>query len=146
MNKMLARSALLAALAVPLAAHAEQSRQFGDFEVHYNALSSSQLTPAIARGYGIERSPQRGIVTLSVLVRKKGIVGTPVKATLTGSAVNPNQQRSDLSFREIAEHDAVYYIGEFSKTARDTIKFKVSIQTADHPKAETLEFTKEFFD
>ena len=31
---------------------------FGDLEVHYNAIRTDQLTPEIARAYGIERSAQ----------------------------------------------------------------------------------------
>jgi len=31
-------------------------QDFGDFEVHYNALRTDQLAPDVARAYGIERS------------------------------------------------------------------------------------------
>ena len=48
---------LLAALClciVAAGAHAEISQKFGPLEIHYNALTTDELLPEVARAYKIE--------------------------------------------------------------------------------------------
>ena len=42
-------------------ARAENSQDFGDYVVHFNALSTVHLPPAVTKQYGIKRSMNRGI-------------------------------------------------------------------------------------
>ena len=57
---------VLFSLFAPWAA-AEQSQTFGDYEIHYNALTTDQLSPEVAKAYGIVRSGSRAMLNVSVL-------------------------------------------------------------------------------
>ncbi|OYZ58035.1 MAG: hypothetical protein B7Y21_05030 [Hydrogenophilales bacterium 16-61-112] len=119
---------LLAALllsSVAAVAHAEISQKFGNLEIHYNALTTDELLPEVA---------------------KKNKVGapTPVPAKLTIYATNLTQQLSNVSMREIKEGTAIYYLGEFRVTPPDTLKFTATVEVAGEPKYE-MTFDQKFF-
>ena len=66
---------------------AEQKQQVGNFDIHYMALSSTFITPSIAKTYGIERSNYNGIVNIAVLdTSKEG--NPPVAIEISGVANN----------------------------------------------------------
>ena len=94
-------------------AHAEKSQKFGNVEIHYNALTTDELLPEVARAYKIERSKTRGLLTISVLKKNKMGVSVPVAAKISVFATNLTQQLSQLTMREIKEGTAVYYLAEF---------------------------------
>ena len=45
-----------------LSGHAENSRDFGQYVVHFNALATDQLPARVAREYRITRSKNRGMI------------------------------------------------------------------------------------
>jgi len=141
MKRLLAALCLCSVAAV---AHAEISQKFGNYEVHYNALTTDELQPEVARTYKIERSKTRGLVTMSVL--KKNSVGalTPVPAKLTVYATNLTQQLSNITMREIKEGTAIYYLGEFRVGPPDTLTFTATVEVAGEPKHE-MTFDQKFF-
>lgn len=136
--------AVLGLCSIAAVAHAEISQKFGPLEVHYNALSTDELSPEVARAYKIERSKTRGLVTMSVL--KKNPVGalTPVPARLTIYATNLSQQLANIEMREIKEGTAIYYLGEFRVTPPDTLKFTATVEVAGEPKREMV-FNQKFY-
>lgn len=127
-----------------LAAHAEISQKFGPLEVHYNAISTDELLPEVARAYRIERSKTRGLVTMSVL--KKNAVGglTPVPAKISIYVTNLNRQLANIDMREIREGTAIYYLGEFRMALPDTLKFTATVEAAGEPRRE-LTFEQKFY-
>jgi len=138
---------LLAALclcSVTAVAHAEIAQKFGPIEVHYNALTTDELQPDVARAYKIDRSKTRGMVTMSVL--KKNEVGalSPVPAKLTIYVTNLNQQLANVEMREIKEGSAIYYLGEFRVTPPDTLKFTATVEVNGQPKREIV-FNQKFY-
>jgi len=138
---------LLAALclcSVAALAHAEISQKFGDLEVHYNALTTDELQPDVARTYKIERSKTRGLVTLSVLRKNKLGALTPVPAKLAIYVTNLTQQLANVDMREVKEGTAIYYLGEFRVAPPDTLKFTATIEVAGEPKHE-MTFDQQFF-
>ena len=138
---------LLAALclcSVAAAAHAEISQKFGTLEIHYNALTTDELLPEVARAYKIERSKTRGLVTMSVLMPNKLGVLTPVPAKITAYVTNLNQQLANVMMREINEGTAIYYLGEFRVAPPDTLRFTATVETAGEPKREIV-FTQKFY-
>ena len=66
MKKLFVALTLLAAMS-SLTANAQQSKQFDDYTVHYNALNSSLISPEAAKAYGIRRSDSRALINISVL-------------------------------------------------------------------------------
>jgi len=141
MKRLLAALCLCSVAAI---AHAEISQKFGDLEIHYNALTTDELSPDVARAYKIERSKTRGMVTLSVLKKNKVGVLTPVAAKLGIYATNLTQQLSNIDMREIKEGTAIYYLGEFRVAPPDTLKFTATVEVAGEPKYE-MTFDQKFF-
>ncbi|HSO07558.1 MAG TPA: DUF4426 domain-containing protein [Pelomicrobium sp.] len=105
---------LLAAALFAAPAGAEISKKFGDYEVHYNVLATADLAPEVAQAYGIERSRNRGLLTVSVLKKKPGGGTEPVPAGIEASARSLAGQLTSIPMREIREQAAVYYIGNFA--------------------------------
>ena len=141
MKRLLAALCLCSVAAV---AHAEISQKFGDLEVHYNALTTDELQPDVARTYKIERSKTRGLVTLSVLRKNKVGVLTPVPAKLSMYFTNLTQQLANVDMREVKEGTAIYYLGEFRVAPPDTLKFTATVEVAGEPKHE-LTFDQKFY-
>ena len=141
MKRLLAALCLCSIAAV---AHAEISQKFGPLEIHYNALTTDELLPEVARAYKIERSKTRGLVTMSVLKPNKLGVLTPVPAKISIYATNLNQQLANVDMREITEGTAIYYLGEFRVTPPDTLKFTATVEVAGDPKREMV-FTQKFY-
>ena len=42
------------------------TQDFGDYIVHYSAISTNQLMTEVAKSYGIERSGHRGLLNIAV--------------------------------------------------------------------------------
>lgn len=141
MKRLLAALCLCAVTAV---AHAEISQKFGPLEIHYNALTTDELLPEVARAYKIERSKTRGLVTMSVLKRNTLGVLTPVPAKITIYATNLNQQLANISMRGITEGSAIYYLGEFRVTPPDTLKFTATVEVEGEPRREMV-FNQRFY-
>lgn len=137
--------ALLALLSLVLPAHAEQAKKFGDVDIHYNAMPTDELLPEVAKNYKIERSRNRGMLTISVLKRTALGVSQAVKAdvkvnipTLTGQAI-------EVPMREVVEGTAIYYIGEFRLNPPQTLKFDVSATPAGASAPLTFDFSRQFY-
>ena len=133
-------------LALPFTTHAAQSNdaeqviKYRNIEIHYNAMPTDALQPAVAKNYHIERSRNRGLLTIAVLRKNKLGVSEPVPAEITATVVNLNSQLAEIDMREVKEGSAVYYLGEFRITPPDTLKFNVSAK----PKGETRKYQAEF--
>jgi len=136
--------AVLCLCSVTAVAHAEISQKFGPLEIHYNALTTDELLPDVARAYKIERSKTRGLLTLSVLKQNPVGAPTPVPAKLKVYATNLSQQLAHVEMREIREGTAVYYLGEFRIVAPDTLKFTATVEVAGEPKREMV-FEQKFY-
>lgn len=141
MKRLLATLCLCSAAAV---AHAEIAQKFGPIEVHYNALTTNELLPEVARAYKIDRSKTRGLVTMSVLRQNEVGALSPVPAKLTIYATNLNQQLTNIEMREIKEGSAIYYLGEFRVTPPDTLKFTATVEVKGQPKREVV-FNQKFY-
>ena len=141
MKRLLAALCLCSVAAV---AHAEIAQKFGPLEIHYNALTTDELLPEVARAYKIERSKTRGLVTMSVLKQNKIGAPSPVPAKLTVYVTNLSQQLANVEMREIKEGTAIYYLGEFRVTPPDTLKFTATVEVAGEPRRE-LVFNQKFY-
>lgn len=139
----LAVGALLAIVALPT--RAENSQDFGDYVVHYNALTTDFLTPQVAKHYGISRSKNRGMLNVSVLKKNLGVPGQSVKANVSASATNLNAQTKPMQMREISEGPAVYYIAEFPVSDRETLDFTVNVTPQNGGESMSVGFRQQFF-
>lgn len=139
---------LIAFLALSLSApglHAEQSQDFGDYVVHFNAIGTDFLPPKVAKEYSIKRSNQRAMLNIAVQKKKLGTSVQPVTAKVTAAAVNLAGQSKDIKLREIREPYAIYYIGEFSISNEETLKFTVDVMPEESGDPLTVKFRQQFF-
>ena len=97
--------ALLACLTAAVS-HAQQMQRFGEFELHYIVIPTTTLQPDIAARYDISRGKDKALCNISVIDAN----GNGVSAVLEGSTQNLLGQRQDLSFREVVDGDAIYYL------------------------------------
>ncbi|MGD8643200.1 MAG: DUF4426 domain-containing protein [Chromatiales bacterium] len=139
----LATGALLAAVA--LSTQAQNAQDFGDYVVHYNALTTDFLTPQVAKHYGISRSKNRGMLNVSVLSKSMGVPNRSVKAEVSAEAKNLNAQVKPMNLREISEGNAVYYIAEFPISDRETLDFKIDVTPEGGGGPMSVSFRQQFY-
>jgi hypothetical protein len=123
----------------------QSSKDFGDYVVHFNALTTDQLTPDVARRYGIVRSANRAILNVSILRKNDDAMGTPVSGSVSASAVNLTGQFKNITVREIAEGNAIYYIGEVAVSHSETLIFSVDVTPINETSRFSFRFMKQFF-
>jgi hypothetical protein len=123
----------------------ESSKDFGDYIVYFNALNTDQLSPEIAREYGIVRSKSQAMLNVSIH-RKLANGGTEaVTGAVSASAVNLNAQLKNMTLREIREDKAIYYIGELPITDGEVLIYTVDVTPSNDPSRFTVRFKKQFF-
>ncbi len=123
----------------------ENSRDFGDYVVHFNAISTNQLTPDIARQYGIVRSNNRAMLNVSIIRKEPGTTGVPVSGSVSTSAVNLTGQHKNMTMREIREEEAVYYIGELPVANEETLVFSIDVTPMNEPSRFSVRYMKQFY-
>lgn len=128
-----------------LPVRAEQARDFGDYVVHYNALTTDFLAPEVARNYGIRRSSHRGLVNISVQRKTAVAVGEPVPARVRVTTTRAGAQKRELAVREIRERGAIYYIAEFDIDASDTLNFDLSVIPEGQDNTFIFSFSRQFY-
>lgn len=134
---------LLLSLCLTSSAFAEQKQKVGNYDIHYVALSSTFLTPSIAKSYGIKRSSYSGILNISVL--DTSVDGNPaVPVEITGVANNLLDARIELKFREIREGDSIYYIAEVPYRDDQEINFNIAVKHGSKLNTQ-LKFKQKFY-
>jgi hypothetical protein len=127
------------------AAYAENSQDFGDYVVHFNALSTTHLPPAVTKEYNLKRSKNRGMINIAVLRKMLGTTGKPVTAEISATATNLTGQKRDIDLREIREGTAIYYIGDFPITHEETLRFSVNVKPEGSTESQEVKFKQQFF-
>ena len=129
----------------PLAIASENSKDFGQYVIHYNAMATDFLPPEIARQYRITRSRNRGMINLTVLKKSLGSPGQPVHARVEVAAQNLTGQSRRIATREIRDGNAIYYIGEFGVANEETLKFSVRARPQGSQEEVNVEFSQDFY-
>ncbi|MGN8139763.1 MULTISPECIES: DUF4426 domain-containing protein [Pseudomonas] len=116
----------------------ERKEVFGDVTVHYNTFNSTFLTPDIAKAAELIRSKNQGVINVSVIKD-----GKPLIAQVSGTVKDLTSQSVPLTFRQITEQGAIYYIAQYPVEQQETRTFEIKVQTGD--KINTLNFNQELF-
>ena len=132
-------------LLLPLTADAENSKDFGQFVIHYNAMATDVVPPQVARKYRITRSQNRGMINITVLKKVLGSPGQPVHARVEVNAQNLAGQGRTIHVREIREGNAIYYIGEFGVANEETLKFDVRARPQGPQEFVEVQFSQDFY-
>jgi hypothetical protein len=132
---------LSALLFASLGVNAEQFKTFSNLEVHYIALPSTFIQPEIAKQYGIKRSKTNGLLNISIIDKRKDKAA--VTATLTGTGKNLIGQTQQLTFTEIKEGEAIYYLADYPYLNEEIVNFEINIKT--EKESNTLKFQHKFY-
>ena len=124
--------------------NAENSKQFGNYVIHYNAFRSDTLTPEIAKAYSLTRRNNRMVLNITVQ-KKDGDVTRPVKAKVSGFASNLTGQVKDLEFKEVHDGEAIYYLAQSQVSNHETLKFDITATPAGETLVAKLKFKQKFY-
>jgi len=131
--------------AMPAQALDETFKDFGNYEVHYNALRTDELGADIARIYGIQRSRNRVMLNVTVLRKEaEHAPRKPIEATVTADAYNLNGQLKDLQLRRVSEGEAIYYIGDVSIAGSEILVFDISVTPSGESQPFNVKLKREF--
>jgi hypothetical protein len=128
-----------------LTGHAENSKEFGDYVVHYNAFRSDTISPEVASQYGLTRANNHVLINIAVLKKVLNTTGQPTKSTVEGQASNLTGQLKQLEFKEITEGNAIYYLADTKISDGEFLKFDIKITPEGETKAVRINFDKRFF-
>ena len=146
MKQILSMVFLTIILGLSSGAEAQQSQDFGDYVVHYNALNTNFIPPQVAQGYGIKRSSSRALLNLTVLKKVMDNPGTPVSAKVSASGTNLTGQLREIEIRELNDTEgAIYYIGEFPIHNLETFNFTVNVQPEGEAEPMLVKFRQQFY-
>ena len=123
----------------------ENYKDFGDYVLHVNALGTNQLPPEVAQSAGIVRSDNRGMLNVVVLKKLDAREDQPTAGTVTVAAANLAGQFRSIDMRKVVEQDAIYYIGEFAVSNRETFVFDIDVVPENETRRLAVRFTKQFY-
>lgn len=109
---------------VGISVQAEIKKELGDWEVHYIALTSTFLSPEIARANNIVRSSKNALVNISVL--NKSTKDAQV-VEMSGTARNLLGTTKTLTFRQVNEGKAIYYLASVAFSNKEVLRFDINI-------------------
>jgi hypothetical protein len=116
----------------------KRQKEFGDITVHYNTFTSSFLQPDTAQAVGVVRSKNKGLINVTVI---KGV--TPVAAQVTGTIKDLSGRSEILTFKQITEKGAIYYLAPYNVPQQEVRVFTINVETGG--KAHGFQFNQELF-
>jgi len=134
---------LLICLAAPVSA--QQSEMFGPYELHYSVVNTTFLAPEVAAAYGVVRSRERAILNLAV--REHLADGSTAARTmqLQGETRDLIQKSHPLTFTEVREGQAIYYLAEFEFLNEDWHFFEVTFRPDGADRSYTFELKQQLY-
>ena len=121
------------------------SKAFGNYVLHFNAISTNQLAPEVARAYNIVRSKNRAMLNVSIIKSLDGGLGVSQAAAVTATAANLTGQLKNLTLREIREDNAIYYIGDVAVANSETLIFNIDVVPEGETDRLSVRFSRQFF-
>ena len=121
------------------------SKAFGDYVLHFNAISTDQLPPEVARAYNIVRSKNRAMLTVSIIKNVENSPGVSQAGTVNATAANLTGQLKNLTLREIREDAAIYYIGDVAVANSETLVFNIDAVPENETDRLSVRFSRQFF-
>jgi len=117
------------------------------YDIHYNAFNTTFLDSKVAEKYRIKRSKNRAMLMVSV--HKGGGLGIlktqAVEADVMVVATNLVGQSKTIDMRLVHDGDAIYYIGTFTITDQETLKFLIQVIPENQGSMHEIKFNQQFF-
>ncbi len=127
----------------PLQPNVESSKTVGPYEILYSVVPTTFIGETAAASYQIVRAKDQAMVNVSV--RKKVEDGDVAHAVVVKGTYSDLMQSRVLSFREVREKDAIYYIAAFRHGDKELLRFDLSVQVDPQIPAQTITFTRKLF-
>lgn len=105
-------------------AAAESSQIFGDYTVHFNAISTDEVPADVAQSVGIVRARNRALLNVSV---QRNETDESIEADVEVAVSNLTGQLKKMTVRKVEQGEAIYYLGEVSVANRETLIFDISV-------------------
>lgn len=131
-------------LSKSIAVLAEQSKQFGNYTVHYSVVNTTFLSPEVAAAYNITRGKKRAMVNIAVREQHPELGDRAKAAIVTGRSWDLMQNQS-LSFREIREQNAIYYIADVRFINEEFRWFEISVIADPNQASYVFKFKQQFY-
>lgn len=141
MNIRQALPLFAALLAAPIQANDRYSTR--DIELYSIAVPTMELTAEAAKNYNVERSPNRGLLTVTLVKKVKSGKNETLPGQIYAGAINLRNNLSNIPIRQVQEGASVYYLGEFHVDTPDTLRFLVNANVMG--KTMKSEFAREFY-
>ncbi len=146
MKRLMVVVFLLASLVISSSVQAQQATDFDNHIVHYNALITNLISLQMAQAYGIQRSSNRALLTITVMEKGEDSFGVPIHATVKANGKNLTGQRRKIPMREVSDlQGAVYYLGELPVHNLEIYDFTVDIKVEGEDESLTVSFRKQFY-
>lgn len=134
----------LCCLLATLQIQAEQYVDQGEFRVHYAAINSSDLTPEVARQFGVQRTRNEILLVLNAQQRQVGGYMS-VAATAEGHATTLLGHRQTLKLQPVQEAGVHYVIGSFTTLDGEFMTVEAKVRPAEAKVSIPIRFTQQFF-
>ena len=121
------------------------SQSFGDYTIYYSAFTSDTLQPAIAKSYGITRSKNLGLLSVSIVKKSLSPLGTPVKGAVKAEATNLTGQLKTVDIREVDDGSSVYYLSEIYVTHKEVLDFTLYVTPEGESSPFVVKFRQQFY-
>jgi hypothetical protein len=142
---------LISLVSLNLAAQVDQPKEiattqiFGDYTVHYNVFNSTDIPAKVAEVYKLVRGKNRALVNISVTKTENGVTSLGLPAEVTGVRRNLMQQRQTLTFIEVSEGEATYYLAPFVFNNEELLHFDIELSVNGVAKPMKLTFNRTLY-
>ncbi|MEM9621707.1 MAG: DUF4426 domain-containing protein [Pseudomonadota bacterium] len=119
---------------------AEQFQQIGQYQAHYIVVPTTFIRADVAQKYGLMRGKNRALVNVSVLDAKLN----PTTAQISGRSTNLLGQPQDLTFKQVTEGPAIYYLALLRHVDEEHHLIKLDIALDDGTTG-TIEFRQKMY-
>lgn len=125
----------------------EKYRDFGDYVVHFNAMTTKDLPADVARSYGISRSGNRAMLNVVILKKEPGTTGKPVTGSVSARATNLTGQLKNVEMREIIEEGGagIYYIGETTVSNGEVLIYTIDVTPINETSRFSAQYKQQFY-
>lgn len=121
----------------------ESSKIVGPYEILYSLVPTTFISEDVAAAYHIVRGKDQAMINVSV--RKKAGDGDSASTAAVSGSYSDLMQSKPLSFREVREKDAIYYIAAFRHGDKELLRFELKVQPDPSVPAQTIVFSRKLF-
>lgn len=126
-------------------AQAEQAVRAGDFIVHYAAIRTTDLTPEVARQFGVSRSGRQALLVLNAQRDTGDSLPEPVPATATGHVTSLLGHRQRLRPRPHQEAGVHYVLANFETLTAEYLTLELEVMPEGASAPISVKFQQQFF-